>query len=99
MTAQHQAAAGVAVEPVRQRRRVRQAETQGVEMSLEIVAAAGAGMDRHSRGLVDDQAEPVAIEQALQQFGFAHQSILTTTLPSTLPDSTASWAATISLRG
>jgi hypothetical protein len=31
-------------------------------------------MDRQAGGLVDDQAEPIAIEQTLQQLGFAHQS-------------------------
>jgi hypothetical protein len=74
MATQHQAAAGVAVETMGQGRGMRQAEAQTVEILLEIGPTARPGMDRQAGGLVDDQAEPVAIEQTLQQLGFAHQS-------------------------
>ncbi len=52
---------------------MRQAEAQGIQILLEIGAAARPGMDREARGLIDDEAEPVAIEQALEQLGFAHR--------------------------
>ena len=44
MAAEDEAAGGVAVEPVRQSRRVRQAELQVMDIALEIVAAAWPGM-------------------------------------------------------
>ena len=65
MPAEHQAAAGVAVEPMGERRRVRQAEAQLIEAAFEIRTAAGAGMHRNPRRLVDDQDQPVAIKDAI----------------------------------
>ena len=67
VTAEHQAAAGVAVEPVGQRRRLGQPEAQGVEVLLEVGAAARSGMHRHAGWLVDDQDQAVAVENPLQQ--------------------------------
>ena len=52
---------------MRQRRRTRQAEAQGVEMAFEIVAALGAGMDRQADRLVDHQNQRILVEQAGQQ--------------------------------
>jgi hypothetical protein len=50
---QHKAAAGVAIESVSERRRVRQAEAQLVEPAFEIWTPAGAGMDGNPGRLVD----------------------------------------------
>src|SRR3546814_19100906 len=62
VAAEDQAAAGVAVEPVGETRRPRQAEAQHVEALLHVDAAAGAGMHRHSRRLVEHQHQAVAVE-------------------------------------
>ena len=70
MAAEHQAARGVAVEPVREDRRARQAESQRVERCLQIGAALRAAMHRQACGLVDHQHQPVAMEHAgLDFFG------------------------------
>ena len=63
VAAEHQAAGGVAVEPVRQRRRPRQPEAQRVEMIFQAFAAFGAAMHGEARRLVDHQHQPVAVEQ------------------------------------
>src|SRR5439155_12530206 len=65
MTAEHEAAAGVAVKPMGESRRLRQAEAQNVEAAFETGTAAGAGMHGNPRGLVDDQNEPVPVEDAV----------------------------------
>jgi hypothetical protein len=62
MPAEDQAAAGVTVEPMSERRRVRQTKTQLIEATLEVRAAAGSGMHGDARWLVDDQYETIAIE-------------------------------------
>src|SRR5438270_1055473 len=62
---QHQTAAGVAIETVRERRRVRQAEAQLVELAFEIGTAAGAGMHGNPGRLVDDDDQTVAIKDAV----------------------------------
>jgi hypothetical protein len=67
MPAEHKAAAGVAVEPMGERRRVRQAKTECVEAAFEIPAAAGTGMHGNPRGLVDNQDQPVTIKDAIRQ--------------------------------
>ena len=64
MASEHQAAGGVAIEPVRKRRRSRQPEAQRVEMILKALATLGAAMDREAGRLVDHQHEPVAVEEA-----------------------------------
>ena len=61
MAAKHQAAGGVAVEPVRQRRRPRQSETQRVEMIFQAFAALGAAMHGKARRFVDHQHQPIAV--------------------------------------
>jgi fused signal recognition particle receptor len=63
VAAEHQAAGRIAVEPVRQRRRPRQAEAQRVEMVFEALAAIRAAMHGEPRRLVDHQHQPVAIQQ------------------------------------
>jgi hypothetical protein len=72
MTAEHQAAGGVAVEAMGERGRARQAEAQRVEMILEIVAALGAAMHGQTRRLVDDEHQPVSIEQAREEIIGSH---------------------------
>ena len=66
-----EAAGGVAVEPMGERRRARQAEAQRVEMILEIVAALGAAMHGQAGRLVDDEHQPVAVEQARERRSMA----------------------------
>ena len=72
MAPEHQAARGVAVEAMGERRLARQAEAQGVEIVLEVGAALGAAMDRDPGRLVDDQHQPVAIEQPRSCFFGRH---------------------------
>src|SRR3954471_9569648 len=62
MSAKHQAARGVAVESMRQRRRPRQPEAQQREPVLEMRPAARPGMDRNPGRLIDDADKPVAIQ-------------------------------------
>ena len=64
MAAEHQAAGGVAVEPVRERRRARQAEAQRVEIVLEGLDAFRPAMHGQARRLVHHQHQAVAVEQA-----------------------------------
>ena len=64
VAAEHQAAGGVAVEPVRERGRARQAEAQRVEMILQALAALRPPVHREPGRLVDHQHQPVAVEQA-----------------------------------
>ncbi len=63
VAAEHQAARGVAVEPMRQRRRARQPEAQCVEMILEALAALRAPMHGHAGRLVDHQHQGIAIDE------------------------------------
>ncbi len=72
VAAEHQAAGGVAVEPVRQRRRARQAEAQRVEIVLQARPALRPAMHREAGRLVDHQHQPVAIEQARQHLFRCH---------------------------
>jgi hypothetical protein len=62
MAAEDEAAAGVAVEAVSKRRRVRQTETQLIKGAFKIRTAAGSAMHGNPCGLVDDQYETVAIQ-------------------------------------
>src|SRR5947209_2346905 len=62
---QHQAAAGIAIEPMGESRRVWQAEAQVVEPTFEIGPASGAGMHGNPGRLVDDENQTVAIEHPL----------------------------------
>src|SRR6202030_1737426 len=66
---QYQATAGVAVEAVRECRRLRQAEAQFVERAFEVWPAAGAGMHRNPGRLVDDEDQPIAIKDAVDYPG------------------------------
>src|SRR5271167_4895795 len=67
MPSEHEAATRVAVEAMGERRRMRQAEAQRVEAAFEIRTTARSGMHSDPRRLVDDQYEPVAIEDAIYQ--------------------------------
>ena len=62
MAAEHQTARRLAVEPMGERRRARQAEAQLIEPVLEARAALGAAMHRNARRLVDHQHQAVAVE-------------------------------------
>src|SRR5262249_27183209 len=65
MAAEDEAAAGVAVETMSERRWVWQAKTQRIKAAFEIGTTAGAGMHGDPRGLVDDQYEPIAVEHTV----------------------------------
>jgi len=67
MPAEDETAAGIAIEPMGKTRRVRQAEAQCTEPAFEIRTTARTGMHRDPRGLVDDQYQTVAIEDAVRQ--------------------------------
>ena len=67
MAAEDETAASVAVEPVGEGRRVWEAETQRIKAAFEIGTAAGTGMHRDPGRLVDDQDQPVAIEDPTDQ--------------------------------
>ena len=71
VTAEHEASRRVAIEPVGEDRRARQAEAQRAEGILErdaalVVGAARSAMHGQAGGLVDDQHQPVAIKQPRQ---------------------------------
>ena len=67
MAAEHQASGSVAVEPVGERRRSRQAEAERAEMIFQafaaLVAVFGAAVDGEAGRLVDHQHQPVAVEK------------------------------------
>src|SRR6266566_5814461 len=82
MASQHETAGGVAIEPMSEYGRPRQAESQRVEGGFQIGAALGAAMHRQARGLVDHQHQPVAMEYACLdllrgQFGNFDRSVET----------------------
>ena len=64
---EHENARRVAVEPVRQRRRLRQPEAQQREPVFEVRPAARPGMHRNPGRLVDNQHQPVAVEHAVRE--------------------------------
>ena len=64
VAAEHEAARGVAIEPMRERGRARQAEPQRAEMVFEALATLGALVHGETRRFVDHQHQAVAIEQA-----------------------------------
>ena len=72
MPSEHQTARGVAVEPMRKRGLARQAEAQGVEIILEARAAFRPGMNGDAGGLIENEHEPVAIEEPLSCFFRRH---------------------------
>src|SRR5579871_1588876 len=63
MAAERKAAGGIAVEPVRQRRRPRETEAQRIEIILQALAAFGPPMHRHAGRLVDDQHQGIAVKE------------------------------------
>jgi hypothetical protein len=78
MAAEHEAAGGVAVEPMRQRGRARQPETQRAEMVLEALAALRSLVHGETRRLVDDQHQGVAVEHASHYLFRGHAEIAIT---------------------
>ena len=62
MPPEDETARGVAVQPVSERGGAWHAEPQIVEMILEARAAFRASVHRHSGRLIDDQHQPVAME-------------------------------------
>src|SRR5207248_10709513 len=67
MPAEDEAATGVAVEAMSERRRMGQTETQLVKAAFEIRTTAGSAMHGNPRRLVDDQYQTVAIEHPSRQ--------------------------------
>src|SRR6266511_2399182 len=63
MAAEHKTAGSVAIEPMRQRRRARQPETQRVEIVFQTLAAFRPPVNRQTRRLVDHQHQAVAIDE------------------------------------
>ena len=79
MAAEHEAAGGVAVEPVGERGGARQAEAQGAEIILKRLAAPiatlRAAVHGKARRLVDHQHQPVAVEQTGQHLFRRHNQL------------------------
>ena len=65
MPAEHETAAGVAVEPMGERRRIWQTETQRIEAAFEIRTTAGTGVHGNPRRLVDDQDQPIPVQNTV----------------------------------
>ena len=61
---EHQAAGRILVQSVRQHRRSRQAKTKRVEGRFQVGPALGTPMHWQSGRFVDDQHQPVAVEDA-----------------------------------
>ena len=75
MAAQHETARSIAIEAVRERRRARKPKTQCREIIFEALALLRcfrALMNGNACGLVDDQHQTVAIEQACHYLFFSH---------------------------
>ena len=72
MPPEHQAARGVAVEAVRERRLARQAEAQGVKIVLEARAAFRTGVNSDAGGFVEHEHHPVSVEQPRCRFFRRH---------------------------
>src|SRR6266508_1813314 len=87
MAAEHQAAGGIAVEPVRERGRARQPEAERAEIVLQALAALRPLVDRETRRLVDHQHEAVAIEQASHYLFRGHAAITTVIMSEVKPTS------------
>src|SRR5438552_10780262 len=68
MAAEHEAAGGLAIEPVRQLRSARQAEAQRVEPVFEARAAFRPAMHREAGRLVDHQHQTITMKHAREDF-------------------------------
>ena len=68
VTAEHEAARGLAIEPVRELGPARQAEAQGIEPVFQARPALRPAMHRQSGRLVDHQHQPVAMKHAREDF-------------------------------
>src|SRR5262245_9420148 len=78
MAAKHEAAGGVAVEPMRQRGCARQPEAQRAEIVLEAFAPLRPLVYGEARRLVDDQHQGVAVEHASDYLFRGHAEIAIT---------------------
>ncbi len=72
MPSEHQAARGVAIEPMRKPRPARQAEAQGVKIILEARAAFRPGVNGDSGGFIENEHQPVAVEKPRSCFFRRH---------------------------
>jgi fused signal recognition particle receptor len=72
MASEHQAAGSIAIEPMGERRRTRQAKAQRAEIILQALAALRPLMHGKARRLVDDQHQGIAVEQAAQYLFLSH---------------------------
>ena len=72
MSSEHQTTRRVAVEPMRKPGLARQAEAQGVKIILEARAAFRPGMNGDAGGLIENEHQPVAIEEARSCFFRRH---------------------------
>ena len=77
VTAQHQTARRIAIEPMRQRRSARQAEFQNPEIGLQRIMFAecgfGAAMHGNAGRFVNHQHQRIAIQQAGEEIFFCHR--------------------------
>ncbi len=90
VAAEHQAAGGVAIKPMGERRRARQAVAQRVEKILQARAALGAAMHGKARRLVDHQHQAVAVEHAtLHLFRCHGETAITAPAMNDSPDDRA----------
>src|SRR5262249_20108411 len=64
VAAEHQATRRIAIKPVRERRCPRQPEAQRVEMVFQAFAAFRTLVDRKAGRLVDNEHEPIAVDEA-----------------------------------
>ena len=72
MPSEHQAARGVAVKAVRERRLARQAKAQGVKIVLEARAALRTGVNSDAGGFIEHEHHPVSVKQPRCRFFRRH---------------------------
>src|SRR4051812_36695737 len=74
MAAEHEASRRIAVQPMRQSGAPRQAEAQRIKIGLQIVAALRTAVDGNAGGLVDDEHQPVSMEQPGNELFTGHET-------------------------
>ena len=99
MASEHQTAGRIAVEPMRQRGRARQAKAQRVEIVLQAHAALGPLMHGKARRLVDDQHQGVAVEQAALHLFRCHDGTGITAIGMSDSTNAAVWRPSIARAG
>jgi len=82
MSSEHETPCCVAVQPMRERGRSRQTEAQRLEIVFERSAAFRSAMHGDAGGLIEDEHQPVAIEQARSCFFRRHEDIATLAGPA-----------------